>query len=137
MTRGERSKIDILSFSLSRDLTSKMDSLMQEMGYENRSEVIRDAIRVFLEQHEDLHRMQGMVEGVALTLYPRRAERRVHGLFHKMPDVLRSFLHLDFGEAHQRCCDVVVFKGPASRVREVFHALETTAHVEKVKLTPL
>jgi CopG family nickel-responsive transcriptional regulator len=137
MTSRERFKTDILSFSLSRDLTSKMDGLMQEMGYENRSEVIRDALRVFLEKHEDFHRMQGVVEGVALILYARRAERRVHGLFHKTPDVLRSFLHLDFGKVHQRCCDVVVFKGPAARVREVFHALETTAHVEKVKLTPL
>lgn len=137
MARPKRANLDILSFSLSKDLAAEVDGLMQEMGYQNRSEVIRDALRVFLEKHEELHRMDGRVEGVALVLYAHRAEREVHGLLHENQDIFRSFLHLDFGEGHPKCCDVVVFRGSAEGVRDALHAIESTANVEKVKLTLL
>lgn len=132
-----REKVDILSFSLTRDLASQVDDLMQEMGYQNRSEVIRDALRAFLEKHEEVHRLQGRVEGVALVLYAHRAEREVHALLHASPDVFRSFLHLDFGEGAAKCCDVIVLRGPAERVRDALHDIEAAPHVERVNLSLL
>ncbi|MDX1534472.1 MAG: CopG family ribbon-helix-helix protein [Thermoplasmata archaeon] len=134
--RGSK-KVDILSFSLQPDLASEVDRVMEDMGYQNRSEVIRDALRLFLEKHEDLHRMEGEVEGVALVLYAHRAEKAVHAILHESPDVFRSFLHLDFGEERGKCCDVVQVRSDSPRIREAFHAIESTPHVEKVNFTPL
>ncbi len=137
MTRPRGRQVDVLSFSLPEELASEVDRMMEEIGYQNRSEVIRDAIRVFLEKHEDIHLMEGTVEGVAMIIYGHRGEREIHSMLHENAGLFSSFLHLDFGENRQKCCDVVVFKGEATRLRKVFHSIESAPHVEKLNVAPL
>lgn len=137
MTRQKGRQVDVLSFSISNELAAEVDEIMREIGYENRSEVIRDAIRVFLDKHRDLHRMEGLVEGVAMVIYSPEGEKEVHRTFHDNAEIFSSFLHLDVGEDRQKCCDVVVFRGRATDLRKVFHDIESTPHVEKLNVAPL
>lgn len=137
MTRQKGRQVDVLSFSLPEELAADVDRAMEEIGYQNRSEVIRDAIRVFLDKHQGLHQMQGSVEGVAMVIYSRQGEKEVHSTLHDNPDIFTSFLHLDFGEDRPKCCDVVVFKGEARHLRKVFHVIESTPHVERLDVAPL
>jgi CopG family nickel-responsive transcriptional regulator len=126
--------LEIISFSLTNNLTSQLTRIMDEMGYSNRSEVIRDALRAFFEKQKDLDGMEGIIEGVVLILYSHRMEKEVHSILHGNTGIFRSFLHLDFEENCHRCCDVVVFKGNASEVRKAIHTIETTNNVENVKI---
>ncbi len=137
MTKQKGRQVDVISFSLPEELAAKVDSVMEEIGYQNRSEVIRDAIRVFLDKHQGLHQIQGFAEGVAMVIYSRQGEKEVHSSLHDNPDIFTSFLHLDFGESRPKCCDVVVFKGEARRLRQVFHLIESTSHVERLDVALL
>lgn len=137
MTRQKGRQVDVLSFSLPEGLAAEVDGVMEEIGYQNRSEVIRDAIRLFLDKHQVLHQMEGLVEGVAMVIYSHQGEKEVHRTLHDNTDVFTSFLHLDFGEDRQKCCDVIVFKGKARDLRRVFHVIESTPHVEKLNVAPL
>lgn len=137
MTKQEGRQVDVLSFSIGRDLAADVDAIMEEIGYQNRSEVIRDAIRVFLEKHRGLHAMEGAVEGVAMVIYAPQAEKEVHRLLHDHTEIFPSFLHLDVGESRRRCCDVVVFRGQARDLRRVFHEVEATPYVERLNVAPL
>ncbi len=137
MTRQKGRQVGVLSFSLPEELASEVDEVMEEIGYQNRSEVIRDAIRVFLDKHRGLHQMEGHVEGVAMVIYSHKGEKEVHRSLHDHPEVFTSFLHLDFGEDRQKCCDVVVFKGQARDLRRIFHLIESTPHVERLNVAPL
>lgn len=137
MTRQKGRQVDVLSFSLPEELAGEVDRAMDEIGYQNRSEVIRDALRVFLEKHEELHDLQGEVEGVALIIYAHAGEKAIHNTLHDNAQIFTSFLHLDFGADRQKCCDVVVFRGKAEALRRVFHTIESTPHVEKLTVAPL
>ncbi len=137
MTRQKGRRVDVLSFSLPEELALEIDEVMEEIGYQNRSEVIRDALRVFLDKHQGLHQLKGPVEGVAMVIYSHEAEKEVHSALHDNPQMFKSFLHLDFGEDRQKCCDVVAFKGDARELRHAFHTIESTPYVEKLDVAPL
>lgn len=137
MTRQKGRQVDVLSFSLPETLAAEVDRAMEDIGYQNRSEVIRDALRLFLEKHEELHDLQGEVEGVAMILYAHAGEREVHNALHEHASLFTSFLHLDFGEGRPKCCDVVVFRGGSRELRRLFHAIESTPHVERLTVAPL
>lgn len=125
---------DILSFSLPKELTADVDTIMEQMGYSNRSEVIRDALRGFLDKQKKLSAMDGIVEGVLTILYSHDIEKVVHEILHDNTEIFRSFLHLDFNAGPHRCCDVVVFQGKAQDVKVAINKIEATNMVENVRV---
>lgn len=127
----------ILSFSIEKELHNELDILMKKMGYSNRSEMMRDAIRSFIEKNESMENLKGILEGIIVTRYRHKTEHEVHSTFHGWPDIIRSFLHVDFEDKHNRCCDIVIFKGDTEDVRSMMKELQSTVGVEDVKLVML
>ena len=131
---SNRNGLEILSFSLTRELVSKLDSLSKEIGYSTRSELIRDGVRLLVKQHERLEGLKGTVEGVIILLYDHAAENRVSELRHNFTDVVRSYTHCDFEVKSHRCCEILVFRGDATRVRKVVAGLQSTKKVDEVQV---
>ena len=131
---SNRNGLEILSFSLTRDLVSKLDSLSKEIGYQTRSELIRDGVRLLLKKHEVLEGMNGTVEGVIILIYDHPAETKVSALRHKFTDVVRSYTHCDFQVKSDRCCEILVFRGKADRVHSVIDGLQAIKNVDEVQV---
>ncbi len=131
---GTGKKLNIFSFSLPEGLASEMERMMEMAGYQNRSEIIRDAIRVFMEKQKVLEGMEGIVEGVAVVLYSGKVGQEVHRAFHSNRNVFQSFFHVDFEGRRERCCDILMFRGPAEEVRSAVRAIESITNVENVRI---
>ena len=132
MKRG--SGVEVLSFSLSRELVRGLDRLSRKVGYSARSELIRDALRSFIRRHERLERLEGMAEGIIIGIYDRSAERMVSELRHRYPDVVRAYTHCDFDLRSRRCCEVLIFRGGAARVRELANGMQSIKNVDEVQI---
>jgi CopG family nickel-responsive transcriptional regulator len=126
--------IEVMSFSLPTELVGRLDSLSSRIGYSTRSELIRDGVRLLMKSHQKLESMKGTIEGVVILLYDHMAETKVSALRHRFTDVVRSYTHCDFDLKSHRCCEIMVFRGEAERVRKVVEGLQAIKNVDEVQV---
>ena len=128
------STVSRFGVSLEEDLLSAFDHSIEGLGYQNRSEAIRDLIRDHLIQKKV---SQGEVEviGVVTLVY----DHRVHHLSdvladmqHKAHVVVNASLHIHLDE--HNCLEVIVVRGRADKVHEVASKLIATKGVQNGKL---
>ncbi len=114
--------VERLSISLEKPLLDRLEKLVREGRYENRSEFIRDLIRNRLVERE-WDRDEEAV-GTITFIYDHHA----HGLSAKLMHVQHDFhdvilatmhVHLD----HHRCAETVVVKGRAHQIENLSNML--------------
>jgi CopG family nickel-responsive transcriptional regulator len=132
--KAKKNGTEILSFSLPSELVRKLDAASRAIGYSTRSELIRDGVRLLVKENEKLDGMKGTAEGVIILLYDHAAENRVSDLRHRFTDIFRSYTHCDFEVKSHRCCEILVFRGGADRVRKMIEGLQAIRNVDEVRV---
>jgi len=120
--------------SLEQDLLAAFDISIGGMGYQNRSEAIRDLIRDHLIQKK-VGQSDTEVIGVVTLVY----DHRIHHLSdvladmqHKATVTVNASLHIHLDQ--HNCLEVIVIRGRADKVHEVASKLIATKGVQNGKL---
>ena len=120
--------------SLEEDLLAAFDLSIGGMGYQNRSEAIRDLIRDHLIQKK-VGAGDTEVIGVVTLVY----DHRVHHLSdlladmqHKADVAVSASLHIHLDE--HNCLEVIVIRGRADKVHQIASKLIATKGVQNGKL---
>jgi CopG family transcriptional regulator, nickel-responsive regulator len=120
--------------SLENDLLEAFDKSIDGLGYENRSEAIRDLIRDHLIQKK-VGKGDEEVVGVISLLYDHRTHHLsdvLADMQHRASVVVNASLHIHL-DAHN-CLEVIVVRGGADKVHEVAGKLIATKGVQNGKL---
>ncbi len=120
--------------SIPSELLEKFDKIIQEKGYVNRSEAIRDLIRDFIVRHE-WEVGDAEVAGTITMLYNHDEADVVKELLdlqHDYLDEIVSSIHVHMDE--HNCLEVVIVKGKASRIKEIADRLLSLKGVKHGKL---
>jgi CopG family nickel-responsive transcriptional regulator len=120
--------------SLEQDLLRSFDRSIDELGYANRSEAIRDLIRDHLIQKK-VSKGEGELVGVVSLVYDHRTHHLgdiLADMQHKAKVAINASLHIHLDE--NNCLEVVVIRGDAAKVHEVAGKLIATKGVENGKL---
>ena len=107
-----------LSFSIERPLLDRLERLVREGAYANRSEFIRDMIRDRLVEREWKHNEEGVGTITLIYNHHRRGltERLTHAQHHHHHVILAStHVHLD----EELCAEVIVVKGRALDIKKL------------------
>ncbi len=104
--------------SLEKVLLEKFDALLQEKGYTNRSEALRDLIREALVK-EEWSRGAEVVGAVTLVYdhHKRELVNKLTDLQHDYGDLIIASQHIHID--HTNCLEIVAVKGQPPRVREL------------------
>ena len=133
--KSKKKDTEILSFSVPAEMALEIEELASDIGYSNRSELIRDAIRLFIKAKIETDGMKGTVEGVMIALYDHSTEPEISKIRHRNMDIIRGFMHTDFRTNKLcSCCDVLMFSGPAKKVKELVFELESLRKVNEVRM---
>jgi len=103
--------------SLDIDLLDRFDALIEKMGYDNRSEAIRDLLREKLIE-EEWQTPKEEVFGVVFLVYDHEAmsvHKRLTSVQHDHVGRVVSGLHVHMDE--DNCLEVIVLKGPGQEIR--------------------
>ncbi len=116
------SQLTRLSFSLETGLLDKLEQLVKEQNYSNRSEFLRDMIRARLVREEWEHNEEAL--GTVTLVYNHHSRQLSDHLtdiqHHYHAYVLATtHVHLD----HDLCAEMIMVKGPADRIRELSQEL--------------
>lgn len=120
--------------SLEEDLLAAFDLSIGDMGYQNRSEAIRDLIRDHLIQKK-VGQGDTEVIGVVTLVY----DHRIHHLSdiladmqHKASVSVNASLHIHVDE--HSCLEVIVIRGRGDKVHEIASKLIATKGVQNGRL---
>jgi len=118
-----------VSISLEQSLLEAFDRVIEEHGYVNRSEAVRDLIRARL-LREEAEKEEGTQVAVVTLVYDHHARELAARLIdkqHHHHDLVVSTLHVHLGERH--CLEVTVLRGLAKEVRHLGDELLATRGV--------
>jgi|SRR5690349_11736603 CopG family transcriptional regulator, nickel-responsive regulator len=126
--------MSITSISLSPNLLHKLDDIKDEKGYSSRSEVIRDAIRVYLSEFEMSKFEKGNLTATITAIYqkngPHLDDLLLH-LRHEYDDIVEGNLHIHIGG--DNCAEIFVTEGNAERVSGFIGKIRALRGMEQVK----
>jgi CopG family transcriptional regulator, nickel-responsive regulator len=125
------------TLAIDRELLERFDKWLEGRGYANRSEAVRDLLRAALVQQQ-WQEPQTEVVGVLSVIFDHDARdlaQEVTGIQHRDHHAVlcSQHVHLD----HHRCLEVILLKGPASQLRRMADAIQTTKGVLAGDLTLL
>jgi CopG family nickel-responsive transcriptional regulator len=107
-----------MTISLDTALAKEFDRFIKRHGYRNRSEAMRDLIRLKLESQRLEEEQQGHCIGTLTYVYnheERELARRLTTVQHEHHDLAISTLHVHLD--HDNCLETVVVQGPTRQVR--------------------
>ena len=120
--------------ALDSDLLKRFDRLIGKEGYQNRSEAFRDLIRDRLNDDTQSSGNPFVVGAVTLIYdhHRRLLPDKLMELQHEHHDVIISTVHSHLD--HDMCLEVVVVKGPLSKVQELGNRLIGLKGIQHGKL---
>jgi len=131
----------IISISLPENLLDLVDSLVKEYGYIGRSELIREALREFVEQKysERVYGGSGKIYGILIALTNHElkpsVDEKVIETVHSFQPIIRSFYHqlLEGG----LCLNIVIIEALWGEIRSLLKLLRKIRGVEKIWFIPI
>lgn len=130
--------LERIGISIEDDLLEQFDRLIEEKGYSNRSEAVRDLIRETLVQRE-WSRSSASEERVAVAVLVYEhdesslAQKLAH-IQHENHEAVVSALHVHM-DAHN-CLEVLVLRGRSREVFAMGEGLVSTRGVRYGRLVP-
>jgi CopG family nickel-responsive transcriptional regulator len=115
----EEDNVTRIGVSLPPKLLGRFDSLIGDMGYANRSEAIRDAIREYIRKSE-LSTEKGLRAGIISIIYDhdiRGVNDVLVELQHKYHHIIQLTTHVHLDE--HNCMEMIIVKGDAGKIKEV------------------
>ncbi len=127
-------KIVRFSTTITPKLLERFDKILEERGYANRSEGIRDIIRNFIVANE-WEREEGEAVGSLTLLYDhdvRGVSDKLIELQHTHHTSILSSMHVHLDE--HNCLEVLVIRGKAKEIKKISDALIASRGVKHGKL---
>lgn len=112
------------TISLDESLAREFDQLIENRGYRNRSEAVRDLLRGHLERERQAREASGHCVANLSYVYnhhERELAERLTTLQHGQHDLTASTMHVHLD--HDHCLETVVLRGPTSSVRAFADAI--------------
>lgn len=134
-TVPRRPNMERFTISLDDDLAAEFDRLMAEHGYANRSEAVRDVLRVHLDRWRESRNEDGPCVANLSYIYnhhERELAERLTRIQHAHHGLTVSTMHAHLDDEH--CIETVILRGPASAVRRLADAISSERGVKQGQL---
>lgn len=131
----DESELKRFGVSIEGDLLQKFDNLINQKGYRNRSEAIRDLVRDRLIQ-QSWEKDDQIVAGNILLFYDhhkRNLSEEMTKIQHDSHEIIMSTTHLHLD--HANCLELIIVKGRAKEVQQLSNKLTSLKGVQYGNLT--
>ena len=123
----------VISLSIPEVLLEQMDSAITERGFASRSEITRQALRLFLKEDVQIENAEGEVVATATIIYREKADRqRLLDAQHVYSGLVSTFLHAHIHEGY--CLEVIILKGQARTIRKFTDTLRANEQITQINI---
>ena len=122
----------IVSLSLPDQMIKAMDEIQDSVGFAGRSELVRAAIRLLLEDTKDKNSFTGKTSAVVVIGHASVDEEPVTRLKHSYGDIVRTHIHCKVSQ--EDCVEVFVLAGDGKQISAMAKGFERERKIKTVKL---
>ena len=83
----------IVSISLNDKILEDIDGIQKELGFSGRSEVIRCALRLLIEENRQKEQLSGRINVIMIAVHDKKVEDMVTEIKHKFEDIIKTQIH--------------------------------------------
>ncbi len=124
----------IISLSLSEDLLRELDEVLGKEHSATRSEVVRQALRNYISEYNELDNIEGNVIATITVLYEKAEKNEeLFQVQHEFGDMITAYLHSHL--TGENCLEVMVVKGSSSRLKSLIDGLKANKPVKQIKFS--
>ena len=126
--------LGIISLSLPDELLEKLDAILGDERDATRSEVVRQAVRSYISQYNELDKVKGQIIATITVLYEKTEKNEeLSRLQHEFSDMITAYLHSHLTETS--CLEVMVVKGSAKRLKDLVDGLKANKPVKQINFS--
>ncbi len=124
----------IVSVSLPDQMVQAMDEIQGSVGFAGRSELVRAAIRLLLDDTREKNALRGPTSAVIVVSHDKDDEEPVTRLKHRFEDIVKTHVHCKV--SHEDCVEVFVLAGDGGQVANMTKEFQKEKKIRSVKLLP-
>jgi CopG family nickel-responsive transcriptional regulator len=123
-----------ISLTAPPELIAEFEALVEDLGYSNRSEAIRDALRAYITDCRWRTDAEAIKHGSIVVLYDHESgvNDEILAVHHEMPNVVISVQHVHL--THHECLETLIVEAPGERINTLANRLRSLDGVHQVKL---
>ena len=125
----------IISLSLPDKMVESMDEIQEAVGFSGRSELVRAALRLMLEDMRDRDSLTGDINGLIVVTHDQDEEEPVTRLKHEFEDVIKTHVHSKTSSAV--CVELFLVHGSAKKVVQMSRAFQAQDKMKSTKFMPI
>lgn len=122
----------IVSLSLPDQMVRAMDEIQESVGFSGRSELVRAAIRLLLEDTRQKNALAGKTNAVIVVGHAKDDEEPVTRLKHRFEDIVKTHVHCK--TSREDCIEVFVLAGQGHEIASMAKEFQRERKIRSVKL---
>ncbi len=122
----------IVSFSLTPKNISDLLMLQKELGYANKSEIVRAGLRKLVENAGDDDLKTGEQAGLIVLAKDQKTEAQTARILSDYQKFIKSQMHSHLED--NKCIEVFLVEGNAQKIKSLFHVLAKSPKTRSIQL---
>jgi CopG family nickel-responsive transcriptional regulator len=127
--------VTIVSLSLPDQMIKDMDQIRKSRGFAGRSELVRAAIRLMLEDTKEKDSMAGRISAVVTVTHSQEDEEPITRLKHAFQDIVKTHIHSRID--HENCIELFLLEGEGKKVASMTNSFQKEENMKSVRLIVL
>jgi CopG family nickel-responsive transcriptional regulator len=125
----------IVSLSFPEQMVKEMDQLQKSRGFTGRSELVRAAIRLMLEDTKEKDSMAGRISAIITVTHSQEDEEPITRLKHLFQDIVKTHIHSKIN--HGNCIELFLLEGDGKKVASMTKSFQKEENLKSVRLIVL
>ena len=122
----------IVSLSFPDQMVKELDEIQDTGGFAGRSELVRAAIRLLIEDRKEKDSLLGRVNAVVVVTHDESNEAPITRLKHEFEDIVKTHIHNKISRSN--CVELFLVEGEGKKVASMTKAFQREEKMKSVKL---
>jgi CopG family nickel-responsive transcriptional regulator len=127
--------LTVVSLSFPESMLKEMDEIQKNSGFTGRSELVRAAIRMLLEDSREKATAAGDMNGLLIVTHDEEEEAPVTKLKHQFEDIITTHVHNKTKTT--MCIEVFVVQGDAKKINAMSKSFQAEDKMKSSKFVPI
>jgi CopG family nickel-responsive transcriptional regulator len=113
-------------------MLAEMDQIQKSGGFAGRSELVRAAVRLLIEDSKEKDTLSGHLSAIVIVTHDESNEGPVTRLKHEFKDIVRTQLHNKISKSN--CVELFLLEGDGKEIGEMIREFQKEDKLKSVKL---
>jgi CopG family transcriptional regulator, nickel-responsive regulator len=124
--------LPIVSLSFPDQMIKEIDQIQEAHGFTGRSELVRAAIRLLLEDSKEKNSISGHTNAIIVVTHDESNEGPITKLKHQYEDIVKTHIHNKV--SHSNCVELFIVEGDGKKVASMAKEFQKEDKMKSVKL---